>query len=56
MSDAQLKRYYDLTMELHDIQGRGEADATAMAPFYAQMSDIAAKLPGMKNVPADVKA
>jgi photosystem II stability/assembly factor-like uncharacterized protein len=56
MSDAQLKRYYDITMDLHDLQRRGEEAATAMAPFFTQMSNIAAKLPDLKDAPADVKA
>jgi photosystem II stability/assembly factor-like uncharacterized protein len=56
MNDAQQKRYYDIVMDLHGTQRRGDEIAAAMAPFYTQMSNLAAKLPGMDNVPADAKA
>jgi photosystem II stability/assembly factor-like uncharacterized protein len=56
MNETQQKRYFDMMMTLHDTQRRGEDMAAAMAPFYVQMSDLAAKLPSMTNVPADVKA
>ncbi len=55
MSDVQQKRYFDVVMDLHDMQGRGEATAAAMQPFNTQMQDIAAKLADMKDVPATVK-
>ncbi len=55
MSDAQLKRYYDILTDLHDIQRRGEEAAQAMNPFYAQMQEIAGRIDGMSNVPAAVK-
>ncbi len=55
MSDALAKRYYDLVMELHELQRRGQAAAEAMAPFYTQMNDVAGQLPGKSDVPADVK-
>ena len=55
LSDVQLRRYYDVLMDLHQMQQRGEDAAQAMEPFYTQMDEIATKLPDMKNVPASVK-
>jgi hypothetical protein len=55
MSDVQQKKYFDLLMDLHDTQRRGEEAASAMTPFYGQMQEIATKLPDMKDVPASVK-
>ena len=56
MSETQRKRYYDIVMELHQLQGRGVEAARALMPFHTQMTEIAGKLEGMTNVPADVKA
>jgi photosystem II stability/assembly factor-like uncharacterized protein len=55
MNDMARKRTYDVAMDLHEIQRRGEEAAAAMTTFNAQMSDIASKL-DEKKVPADVKA
>ena len=56
MSEAQRKRYYDIVLELHQLQGRGVEASRALMPFHTQMTELAGKLDGMANVPADVKA
>ncbi len=56
MSDVQQKRYYDMAMELHELQRRGGDMTNALGPLYTQMLDIAGKIQGMANVPAPVKA
>jgi photosystem II stability/assembly factor-like uncharacterized protein len=55
MPEGQMKRYDDMVTDLHEMQGRGEAAASAMLPFHTQMADINARIGGMANVPADVK-
>ena len=54
LSEPQRKRYFDLAMELHQLQTRGVEAARALMPFHTQMTEIAGKLDS-SNVPADVK-
>jgi hypothetical protein len=56
MSDAQQKRYFDMLMDLHDLQRRGNAARDALTPFDSQMNDAATKVSDSKSVPAAVKA
>ena len=56
LTDLQRRRYSDVVTDLHDMQRRGQETANALTPFFTQMNDIAAKLPAMDSVPADVKA
>jgi hypothetical protein len=56
MTDAQRRRYFDVASELHELQRRGMSVTSALNPFHEQMTDLAGKLGGMENVPADVKA
>jgi photosystem II stability/assembly factor-like uncharacterized protein len=56
MTDAQRRRYFDVASELHELQRRGMSVTSALNPFDKQMTDLAGKLGGMENVPADVKA
>jgi photosystem II stability/assembly factor-like uncharacterized protein len=55
MTDAQQKRYFDMVMELHDLQRRGTAARDALTPFDAQISDAATKVNDSKAVPATLK-
>jgi len=55
LTDAQRRRYYDIAMDLHRLQGRGVAVANALNPLHTQMNELGAKLPGMTNVPEAVK-
>jgi len=55
LTDAQRRRYYDIAMDLHRMQGRGVAVVNALNPLFPQMTDLAAKLPGMTAVPDSVK-
>jgi photosystem II stability/assembly factor-like uncharacterized protein len=56
MTPAQQKQYYDMAMEMHDLQRRGAEMTNALGPLYTNMLDIAGKIQGMANVPAAVKA
>ena len=56
LTEPQRKRYYDIVMDLHQMQRRGVEAARALTPFHTQMTEIGGKLEGMANVPADVKA
>jgi hypothetical protein len=56
MTDAQKKRYFEIAMDLHDLQRRGDQMAGALNPFYAQMTDAASKIGAASNVPSAVKA
>jgi hypothetical protein len=56
MTDVQQKRYYDMTMDLHDMQRRGMEMTTALGGLFTQMTDLAGKIKGMANVPDAVKA
>jgi len=55
LSDVQRKRYYDIVMDLHQMQTRGVEAARAVMPLHTQMTDIAGKIGGMANVPDAVK-
>ena len=55
MTDVQQKRYFDILMDLHDMQRRGTAARDAMTPFESQMTDATAKVNDSKTVPAAVK-
>ncbi len=55
LSAQQRQRYYDIVMDLHQLQVRGTAAANALMPMHTQMTDLGAKLPGMANVPDAVK-
>jgi hypothetical protein len=54
MNDAQQKRYFDIVMDLHDMQRRGSAAREAVTPLETQMTDAAPKVNDAK-VPAAVK-
>jgi photosystem II stability/assembly factor-like uncharacterized protein len=56
LTEPQRKRYFDIVMDLHQMQGRAVEAARPLMPFHTQMTEIAGKLDGMANVPADVKA
>ena len=56
MTDAQQKKYFDIAMDLHDLQRRGDAMAAAIGSLYTQMSDLAPKVAADAKVPANVKA
>ncbi|MSO49173.1 MAG: hypothetical protein EXQ49_04625 [Acidobacteria bacterium] len=55
LSDVQRKRYYDMVMDLHQMQTRGVEAARAVMPLHTQMTDLAGKISGMANVPDAVK-
>jgi photosystem II stability/assembly factor-like uncharacterized protein len=55
LTDAQRKRYYDIVMDLHQLQGRGVDAARAVMPFHTELTDLAEKIGGMANVPDAVK-
>jgi hypothetical protein len=55
LTDAQRRRYHDVAMDLHRLQTRGVAVVNALNPLHPQMTELAEKLPGMTNVPDDVK-
>lgn len=55
LSDAQRKRYYDVVMDLHQMQSRGVDAANAIMPLYTAMTDLAGKIAGMTNVPEATK-
>jgi len=56
MTDAQQKKYFDMAMDLHELQRRGDATAAALNSLYSQMTDLAPKVTAAANVPANVKA
>ena len=43
-------------MELHDAQRRGNEVQASLNALHPQMTDIAGKIGGMENVPANVKS
>ena len=53
MTEAQRKRYYDVAMELHDMQRRGDQMATALNSLGAQLTDADAKLKDSKATSAE---
>ena len=55
MTAAQQKQYYDMAMELHDLQKRAGEMTNALGPLYTNMLEVAGKIGGMSNVPAAVK-
>ena len=55
MSAVQRQRYYDIVMDLHQLQVRGTAAASALTPLFPQMTELAEKIGGMSNVPDAVK-
>ncbi|HET9268331.1 MAG TPA: hypothetical protein VFO31_09210, partial [Vicinamibacterales bacterium] len=55
MTAAQQKQYFDMAMELHDLQKRASEMSNALGPLYTNMLEVAGKLGGMSNVPAAVK-
>ena len=56
LTDLQRRRYYDTAMDLHEMQRRGMEMESALQQLLPQMTDLAAKIPGMSNVPDPVKA
>jgi hypothetical protein len=54
MTDAQRKRHYDMTMELHDLQRRGTLVAEALTMIDGQMADVTTKVKDSK-APESVK-
>jgi hypothetical protein len=56
LTDVQRRRYYDTAMDLHEMQRRGTEMETALQSLLPQMTDLAAKVPAMSNVPDAVKA
>jgi len=56
MTDAARRRHFEMANDLHELQRRGTQMTAALDPFNTQMADLAAKIAGMENVPADVKA
>ena len=49
------KRYFAVTADLHAMQRRAAAVATALSALYSQMTDIASKIDARADVPAAVK-
>jgi photosystem II stability/assembly factor-like uncharacterized protein len=47
MTDAQAKRYYDMAMDLHDMQRRTRAMATALGQVQTQMTELSDKAAGL---------
>jgi len=56
LTDAQQKKYFDTAMDLHELQHRGDAMASALNSLYGQMNDLTPKLAADSKVPAPVKA
>jgi hypothetical protein len=56
LTDLQRRRYYDTAMDLHEMQRRGMEMESALQSLLPQMTDLAAKVPTMSNVPNAVKA
>jgi hypothetical protein len=55
MTDAQRKRYYEVVMDLHDMQRHGAQVTEALRPLDSQMGDVSAKVKDSKSVPDAVK-
>jgi hypothetical protein len=55
MTASQQRQYFETVSELHEAQRRGTSAAEALHGFYTQMTDLGEKVPGMSNVPDDVK-
>jgi hypothetical protein len=52
---AERTRWNAITAELHDVQRRGNAVQQSLNTLHPQMTDIAGKIGGMANVPANLK-
>jgi hypothetical protein len=55
VSDTQQKRWFDIVMDLHDMQRRGTVTAGTLTALMAQMPDVATKVKDNSNVPTAVK-
>jgi photosystem II stability/assembly factor-like uncharacterized protein len=55
LSAVERKRMFDMAMELHDLQQRGTAAATALRPLAARLTELAKEIGTRNDVPADVK-
>jgi hypothetical protein len=53
---ADRGRWNAITAELHDVQRRGNEVQAQLNTLHPQMTDIAGKIGGMSNVPANVKS
>ena len=56
LTDVQRRRYFDVANDLHEMQRRAMSVTNALNPFHEQMTGVVAKIGGMADVPADVKA
>lgn len=56
LTAAERTRWNAITAELHDAQRRGNEIQASLNALHPQMTDIAGKIGGMANVPANVKA
>jgi hypothetical protein len=52
MTDVQRRRYYDIAMELHDLQRRGVEVANALTPLHAQITQVADKVGALQDAAA----
>jgi hypothetical protein len=55
MTAAEHQRYNAIVEDLHTLQATGTAIAGSLNAINSQMEDIAGRISGMSNVPADVK-
>jgi hypothetical protein len=55
LTDVQRKRYNDILMDLHEMQGKGMQVQEALDSLYSQMSDVTAKVKESQSAPAAVK-
>lgn len=55
MNDLQKKQYFDMLMDLHDVQRQGTDMQPALNAIYIQMADVAAKVKASSNMPAAAK-
>jgi photosystem II stability/assembly factor-like uncharacterized protein len=55
MTDVQRKRYYDVQMDLHDMQHKAIEFQSALNSLFTQMSDVTSKVKDSAAVPAAVK-
>jgi len=53
MTDLQRRRYYDVAMDLHEMQRKGNEVAAALTPMQAQLTEIEGK---SASLPPDIKA
>ncbi|HEX5215649.1 MAG TPA: hypothetical protein VFV98_09315, partial [Vicinamibacterales bacterium] len=52
MTDLQRRRYYDVVMDLHEMQKKGNEVAAALTPLQAQLTEIEGK---SASLPPDIK-